>query len=148
MRPTAKPLFSSLALAASAVCVAVLLLLLAGDVRDSLLAQILGLDGPDLGDVPQRDIVQNSMQIFLVGKSGKDCTVRAEHFGSMVDHMYFTRSAQLAAELAYDWEQMTLVIPCEQLHGEESVLHVWYVVPESARHAGEYVYFVTETNRQ
>ena len=112
---------------------------------DSVLGSVLErLSSPDWDRLPQRDIVKNSIPIRMLERAGGDCRVSAEHFGQIIDHSYFARSSQQAQDLRYDRVQGTLTVPCGHLHGEESALHVWYVVPEAPRHAERYTYFITD----
>lgn len=98
---------------------------------------------PDFSQVPPRNLVKNAIMISLLEEDGGSCRVLADGFEVMADHQYFVRSADLARELDYDANLKTLRLPCEELHGTESALHVWYVIPESPVHAKEYTYFVT-----
>ena len=100
----------------------------------------------DWDEVKPRNIVKNSIPINLIEKMNGKCMVTANKFDSIIDHQYFIRANELARELNYDSENSTLMLPCDQLEGEKSRLHVWYVVEESPKHSKKYQYFVTQWN--
>ena len=125
------------------ICTLTLLLPSFTDVPNMLLGQILDYSKIDFESIPERNIVKNAIVIHLIEESDDACKVKAEYFGSIIEHHYFTRSAHLAEKLMYDKKQMTLVVPCDSLYGNESTLHIWYVIPESPVYAQEYTYFIT-----
>jgi len=97
----------------------------------------------DWDEVKPRDIVKNSIPITLIEETGGKCKVKAEKFDLIIDHQYFIRASDLARQLNYDREDATLMLPCDQLKGEKSRLHVWYVVEASQIQSKKYEYFVT-----
>ena len=97
-------------------------------------------------EVKERDIVKNTMPIKLLEKTGDSCKVYAEKFDYVIDYPPFVKSKELADKLNYDKNTKTFIVPCEQLKGDESKLHVWFVIPEAERHATKYEYFITESN--
>ena len=100
----------------------------------------------DWDEVKPRNIVKNSIPINLIEKMNGKCMVTENKFDYIIDHQYFIRANELARELNYDSENSTLMLPCDQLEGEKSRLHVWYVVEESPKHSKKYQYFVTPSN--
>jgi len=100
----------------------------------------------DWDEVLPRNIVTNSIPITLIEETGGKCKVKADTFDLIIDHQYFVRANDLVRELNYDKEDATLMLSCDQLKGEKSRLHVWYVVEESEKHSKKYEYFVTVWN--
>lgn len=97
-------------------------------------------------EVHEREIVKNSMPVYLIESIDGSCKVNAEKFFMIVDHEPFIRSKELVDKLQFDRENHTIVLPCGELVGEKSRLNVWYVTEESAKHATKYDYFITPWN--
>ncbi len=103
---------------------------------------------PDWSQINERDIVKNSIPIHLVtGDENGSCKVTAEHYNQIIEHSYFVKAEQLSEHLQYDATEKTLMIPCDQLMGDTSELHIWYVIAESIAHAEKYRYFITEWDK-
>ena len=94
-------------------------------------------------EVKTRDIVKNSIPIYLLEEQDAKCKVDARKFDLIIDHQFFVRSDELVRELNYDRENETLLISCELLKGEKSRLNVWYALEEAEKHSKKYEYFVT-----
>ena len=100
----------------------------------------------DWDDVKPRNIVKNSIPITLIEETGEKCKVKADTFDLIIDHQYFIRANDLVRQLNYDRDNATLTLSCDQLKGEKSRLHVWYVVEESEKHSKKYDYWVSVWN--
>jgi len=125
--------------------IAVVLAFVYLDISNSIFGKIFDSFTPvNFDEVKNREIVRNAIPIILLEKDGNSCLVHGEKFNLILDHSYFVRSEQLAKELDYDRENKSLIVPCDELHGEQSKLHVWYVIEEAPRHATKYDYFITE----
>lgn len=115
------------------------------DVSNSILGKIIDPFTPvNWDEVRNREIVRLAFPIILLEEEGNSCLVFVEQFHLLVDQDLPFRNEQLAKELNYDRENKTLVVPCDELHGEKSKLHVWYVIEEAPRHATKHEYFITE----
>ena len=99
-------------------------------------------------EVIERNIVKNTALITLVENQDKFCKVYSPKFFQITNNEYFVKSQMLIKELQFDNSTNTLMLPCDELKGEKSHIHVWYVVEESPRHATKYEYFVTEIGAQ
>jgi len=100
----------------------------------------------DWDDVKPRNIVKNSIPITLIEETGGKCKVKADTFDLIIDHQYFIRANDLVRQLNYDRDNATLMLSCDQLKGEKSRLHVWYVVEESEKHSKKYDYWISVWN--
>lgn len=98
---------------------------------------------PNWDEIHPRNLVKNSIPIILLETNGNSCIVKAETFEMITSHPYFIKNYEITKELQYNSNEKTLVIPCDQLHGEKSRLHVWYVVQEAPQHATKWKYFIT-----
>lgn len=119
------------------------------DQSNSIFGKLIDKFEPvDWSEVRPRDVVKNSLPITLVESNGKTCTVEGKKFNLIIEHEYFVKSNDLAKELQYNEADSTIKLPCNQLKGEESELHVWYVTEESPKHPTKYQYFVTEIGEE
>ena len=110
---------------------------------NTLLGSVIhDLSEPNWDEVLKRNIVKQTIPITLLEENLGSCTVLAERFGIIIDHNYFVRGEELAAQLNYDREKETLEIPCDLLHGEKSILKIWYATEESELHSKKFEYFV------
>ena len=100
----------------------------------------------DWDEVKPRNIVKNSIPITLIEETGGKCKVKADTFDLIIDHQYFIRANDLVRQLNYDRDNATLMLSCDQLKGEKSRLHVWYVVEESEKHSKKYDYWISVWN--
>ena len=100
----------------------------------------------DWDEVKPRNIVKNSIPITLIEETGGKCKVKAVTFDLIIDHQYFIRANDLVRQLNYDRDDATLTLSCDQLKGEKSRLHVWYVVEESEKHSKKYDYWISVWN--
>lgn len=100
----------------------------------------------DWDEVKPRNIVKNSIPITLIEETGGKCKVKADKFDLIIDHEYFIRANDLVRQLNYDRDNAALMLSCDQLKGENSRLHVWYVVEESEKHSKKYDYWISEWN--
>lgn len=101
---------------------------------------------PNWDEVLPRNIVKNAIPITLIEKNDGQCTVTAQKFDIIIDHVYFKRGDELAKNLNYDREHQTITLPCDMLKGEKSKLNIWYALEESPKHSKKYQYFITEWN--
>ncbi|MGY5146839.1 MAG: hypothetical protein ACW9W4_02425 [Candidatus Nitrosopumilus sp. bin_7KS] len=114
------------------------------DVGNSLFGTIINpLTPVNFDDVFPRNIVKNGIPITLLEQNGDSCKMYGEKFFQIINHTYFTRSQELVHKLQYNHDEHTLIIPCDQITDEKSRLEVWYVVPESDKHATKYAYWIT-----
>ena len=102
---------------------------------------------PDWDEIHPKFIVKNSVMISLVEKENGNCKTLAERFGSIVSYRFFIGGEELAKKLNFDPESETIILPCNLLHGDQSRLHIWYVIEESPNDQNKYRYFVTELNQ-
>lgn len=100
----------------------------------------------DWSEVQEKDIVKSSIPIILLEQNVDGCLMYAHYFGSISAHNYFVKGDELAKKFKFDPETRQITVPCDELHGEQSRLNVWYVVAESRDHATKYEYFITEWN--
>ena len=125
--------------------IAVVLAFVYLDISNSIFGKIFDSFTPvNFDEVQNREIVRNAIPIILLEEDGDSCLVFVEKFHLLIDQDLPFRNEQLAKELNYDRENKTLVVPCDELYGEKSKLHVWYVIEEAPRHATKYEYFITE----
>lgn len=96
----------------------------------------------DFSEVKKRYIIEYSIPIHLIEQQNGNCLVSAKGLNSALKHREFVRSAELASKVNLDEENDTIIIPCDQLHGDISEFTVWYVVPDSNVHAGKYEYYI------
>jgi len=94
-------------------------------------------------EVHEKEIVKNSMPIYLIESINGDCKLSVEKFFMVVDHEPFIRSKELVDKLQFDRENHTIILPCDELDAEKSRLNVWFVTEESSKHAKKYEYFIT-----
>ena len=113
------------------------------DIDNSLFVKVSDSFAPvNFDEVLPRNIVKNAIPITLLEQDGNLCKVKGEKLFQILSHTYFVRSQELADKLQYNYEEHTLVFPCDQIHAEKSRLEVWYVVQESDEHATKYDYWV------
>jgi len=98
---------------------------------------------PNWNEVSERNIVKNSIPVYLLEVQGTKCIVKAEKLDVIVDHQYFIRGNELERELNYDRIEETILFSCDQLKGEKSRLNIWYATEESEKHSKKYQYFIT-----
>lgn len=97
---------------------------------------------PNWDEILPHNIVKQSIPIVLLEDADGDCKVSADNFDIIIDHEYFLRGQEFAAQLNYDRESETLVLPCDKLYGEKSWLNIWYVLEEAPLHSMKFQYFV------
>jgi len=102
---------------------------------------------PNWDEIHPKFIVKNSVMISLVEKENSNCKVLAERFGGITAHKFFIKGEELVKKLNFDSDNETIVLPCDLLHGDQSRLHIWYVIDESPNDQNKYRYFVTELNQ-
>ena len=114
---------------------------------DSLLGSLVEpYTEPNWDEVPEKNIVKNSIPITLLEENDEKCKVTAQKFNVIIEHPYFIRGNELAEKLNYEKEDETLILSCNLLEGEKSRLNVWYAVEESTKHSKKYQYFITSWN--
>jgi len=119
------------------------------DDQDSIFNKLIEPVEPvNWSEVSPREIVKNSILITLLEKNGNDCKIEAKKLDVLLSPDYFTRSQEVASELKYDVDSSTIQISCERLPANESTLHIWYVTPESNKHAEKYQIFITEREQE
>jgi len=94
-------------------------------------------------EIHPRDIVKNSIPIELLETNGNSCTVTGKNFVMITAGPHFDRNHEVTEKLQYDAQEMTLIVPCEELQGEKSRLNVWHVVEEAPTHSLKWEYFIT-----
>ena len=75
---------------------------------------------PNWDEIFPQNLVKNSIPVYLLEDAGGDCKVSADNFDSIIGHDYFVRGNDLAAQLNYDMESETLVLPCERGHNRSA----------------------------
>ena len=114
------------------------------DVENSLFGDVIDKVTPiNFDEVHARNIVKNSLPIFLLEENDNSCKVKAELFSSITEHSYFIRSQELVDKLQYNDDEKTLIFPCDKIPDEKSRLEIWYVTTESDKHAEKYDYWIT-----
>lgn len=99
-------------------------------------------------DVKPRNTIKNTVPLELIEDQGSLCKVHSEKFHLITDHVYFKNAEKLIKDLNFDNSTSTLLVPCEDLPGDSSLLHVWYVVEESPKHANKYEYRITDLDTE
>ena len=100
---------------------------------------------PEWDKIKPRDIVKNTIPITLLERNG-ECLVTANKLNVILDQTEFTHPDELASKLNYDDTEQTIKIRCEELVGETSNLHIWFIIPDSPLDAGKFIYFVTDVS--
>lgn len=115
--------------------------------KNTLFSELIAPIKPvEWDDVFEREIVKSVIPITIMEESGNTCTVKAERFATIIDHVYFVKGEQLAKELNFDRENETLTLSCDKLAGDTSELKIWYVTKESAKHPTKYQYWISSWN--
>lgn len=97
----------------------------------------------DWDKISPRDIVKTSIPVEILEQENNDCLVTAKYFDSIAQHSYFIRSHELIEKLQFNNDTKTLIMPCDELHGEKSRLNIWYITTDSNVFTERYEYFVT-----
>ena len=119
------------------------------DDPDSIFGKLVeAIEPVNWSEVSPREIVKNSIPIKLLEENGNDCKLEAIKLDVILSPIYFINSEKVARDLKYDIETSNIHISCDKLPVNESTLHVWYVTPESERHAGKYQIFITEREQE
>jgi len=98
---------------------------------------------PEWDEIKPRNIVKNTIPITLLERNN-ECLVTANNFNIILEQVDFTQRDNLASKLNYDDKEQTIKIRCEELVGETSNLHIWFIIPDSPKYAGKFTYFVTD----
>ena len=98
---------------------------------------------PDWEKIIEHDLVKSSVIISMTEKNGSTCLVEAAKIHDIINHSYFVKSNEFGEKINYNNSTNVITIPCNELQGDESRLHVWYVVKEAPEHAEKYKYFIT-----
>jgi hypothetical protein len=116
-------------------------------IQDSYFGAVLdSTSEPEWNEVSPRFIVKNSIPITLMERDGQTCLLDASNLDKIINHAYFVKGKEAASALNYDSEAQTIVVPCDDLHGDKSRLEIWYVTEDSPDHASKYQYFITPWN--
>ena len=114
---------------------------------DSLLGSLVEpYTEPNWDEVPEKNIVKNSIPIVLLEGTAGKCKMTAQKFDVIIEHPYFIRGNELAEELNYEKEDETIILSCDLVKIGKSRLNVWYAVEESTKHSKKYQYFITPWN--
>ena len=113
--------------------------------NDTLFSQLV-IDplGPVKWDeVHPREIIKVVLLMNIIEESGNDCKVKVDRLDTIIDHEPFIRSQEFAQKVNFDRDTNTIIVPCDDLAGEKSRLHIWYVDEASSMHATKYQYVIT-----
>ena len=114
--------------------------------KDSIIGIVLDpFEEPEWDEIKPRDIVKNTIPITLLERNG-ECLVTANNLNIILEQVDFTQRDNLASKLSYDDKEQTIKIRCEELVGETSNLHIWFIIPDSPVYAGKFTYFVTDVD--
>jgi len=114
--------------------------------NNTILGTILeSVQEPEWEKLPPRNIVKNTIPITLLERNN-ECLVTAIRLNIILEQVEFTNRDALASELNYDDKEQTIKIRCEELVGETSNLHIWFIIPDSPKYAGKFTYFVTDVD--
>ena len=100
---------------------------------------------PEWEELPPRNIVKHTIPITLLERNN-ECLVTAIRLNIILEQAEFTNRDALASELNYDDKEQTIKIRCEELVGETSNLHIWFIIPDSPKYADRFTYFVTDVS--
>ncbi len=98
---------------------------------------------PNWEKILEHHLVKSSTILSMIEKNGSTCLVEAAKIDNIINHPYFVNANEFSEKINYNNSTNVITIPCHELHGDESRLHVWYVVKEAPEHAGKYKYFIT-----
>jgi hypothetical protein len=113
-------------------------------IEDSYFGVVLeSTSEPDWEKISPRYLVKNSIPISLIEDNGQNCLLYAQNLDKIVNHPYFVKGKEVASTLNYESENQTIMVPCDEIHGEKSRLEIWYVTEDSPSHAAKYQYFIT-----
>ena len=123
--------------------------------KDTIFSAVIKpLQPLDWNEVKPKYIVEYSIPITIKEKNGNDCTVDAKRFYNLVTSGKFTKRADLANELKFNYDKKvtsdgnimitneTLVIPCDKMHEDRSEFTVWFVSSDSSIHKEKYEYYI------
>lgn len=114
------------------------------DTSESLFRSVIDKFSPiDWDKIHPRNIVKNSIPVELLESNGSSCVLKADTFEMILNHDYFIRNYAAIEKLQFNEHEKTIVLPCDEIHGDISRLNIWYVVEESPLHPTEWKYFVT-----
>jgi len=114
--------------------------------NDTILGTILESSlEPEWEELPPRNIVKNTIPITLLERNN-ECLVTAKLLDKIIEQEDFTQGDKLANKLNYDDKEQTIKIRCEELVGETSNLHIWFIIPDSPKYADRFTYFITDVS--
>ncbi len=99
--------------------------------------------GPDWENIHPVHIVKSSTVITMVEKNGNDCLVKGAKIFDIMNNPYFVKSEEFAKKINYNNSSNIIILPCNEIQEDKSILHVWSVVEEAGKDAGKYKYFIT-----
>ena len=98
---------------------------------------------PDWEKIHPLYLVKSSTMLTLIEKNGNDCLVEGTKIWDIINHPYFLKANEFGKKINFKNTTNVITIPCHELQGDESRLHVWFVAEEAPEHAGKYKYFIT-----
>jgi len=87
-------------------------------------------------------LVKSSTMLTLIEKNGNDCLVEGAKIWDIINHPYFLKANEFGKKINFKNATNVITIPCQELQGDESRLHVWFVTEEAPEDAGKYKYFI------
>ena len=79
----------------------------------------------------------------MIEKNGNDCLMDGGKMSDVLNHPHFLKADEFSKKINYNNSTNEITIPCQELQGDESRLHVWFVDQDSFESAGKYKYFIT-----
>jgi len=102
---------------------------------------------PDWENIHPLYLVKSSTIITMIEKNGNDCLVEGAKIWDIMNHPYFLKVNEFGEKINYNNSTNVITIPCQELQGDESRLHVWYITEEAPKDAGKYKYFITAVEK-
>ena len=98
---------------------------------------------PDWEKIQEHHLIKSSTILTMIEKNGNDCLVEGAKILDIINHPYFLKANEFGKKINFKNTTNIITIPCQELQGDESRLHVWFVAEEAPEHAGKYKYFIT-----
>jgi len=98
---------------------------------------------PDWEKIQEHHLIKSSTILIMIEKNGNDCLVEGAKIWDIINHPYFLKANEFGKKINFKNTTNVITIPCHELQGDESRLHVWFVAEEAPRDAGKYKYFIT-----
>jgi len=98
---------------------------------------------PDWEKIQEHHLIKSSTMLTVIEKNGNDCLVEGAKIWDIINHPYFLKANEFGKKINFKNTTNVITIPCQELQGDKSRLHVWFVTEEAPKDAGKYKYFIT-----